>query len=284
MAGRVGIKLPLQRFDELSRSTPLIVDVRPSGRFHMEDLFEAGGMPAVLKELAPLLHLDCRTVTGRTLGEEIAKASVRNREVIHLLVQPMAKEGGLAVLHGNLCPGGAVIKQSAASPKLLKHAGRAVVFKNQEDLEARIDAPDLDVRADDVIVLQNVGPKGAPGMPEWGSIAMPRKLLDQGVRDMVRISDARMSGTAQGTVILHVCPESAVGGPLALVRDGDIIELDVANRTLNVRLSDQELARRRADWQPPATQFTRGYGKLFLDHVLQADQGCDFDFCLGSGG
>ncbi len=278
MAGRVGIKLPLERFDELSRTTPLIVNVRPSGKFHMEDLFEAGGIPAVLKELRPLLHLDCLTVTGRTLGEEIERAEVKRRDVIYPLDEPMAKEGGLAVLRGNLCPGGAVIKQSAASPHLMKHTGRAVVFMNQEDLEARIDSADLDVRPDDVIVLQNVGPKGAPGMPEWGSIAMPKKLLDQGVRDMVRISDARMSGTAQGTVVLHVCPESAVGGPLALVRNGDRIELDVGKRSLNLLVSDEELARRRREWKAPAAKYTRGYGKLFLEHILQADEGCDFDF------
>ena len=283
MAGRLGFKLPLSRFDELSRTTPLIVDVRPSGKFHMEDLFDAGGVPAVLKELAPLLHLDCLTITGRTLGEEIEKAAVRRRDVIHPLGEPMGKEGGLAVLRGNLCPNGAVIKQSAASARLLTHTGRAVVFRSQEDLEARIDSPDLDVNADDVLILQNIGPKGAPGMPEWGSIAMPRKMLDQGVRDMVRISDGRMSGTASGTVVLHVSPEAAIGGPFALVRDGDIIELDVPNRTLNVKFSDDELNRRRAEWTPAAPKFTRGYGKLFLDHILQADEGCDFDFLRGAG-
>ena len=188
------------------------------------------------------------------------------------------------MLFGNLCPKGAVIKQSAASPQLLQHRGRAVVFRNQDDLEARIDSPDLDVRPEDVIVLQNAGPRGGPGMPEWGSIALPRKLLDAGVRDMVRISDARMSGTAGGTVVLHVCPEAAVGGPLALVRDGDWIELDVPNRSLNVLLPEEELARRRAAWQPPPPAFRRGYGKLYLDHVLQADEGCDFDFCRAIGG
>jgi dihydroxy-acid dehydratase len=280
MAGRAGIKLPLERFDELSRTTPLIVNLRPSGKFHMEDLFEAGGIPAVLNELKPLLHLDCPTVTGRTLGEEIERAEVKRRDVIFPLGEPMANEGGLAVLRGNLCPGGAVIKQSAASPHLMKHTGRAVVFKNQGDLEARIDSLDLDVQPSDILVLQNIGPHGAPGMPEWGSIAMPRKMLDQGVRDMVRISDGRMSGTAQGTVVLHVCPESAVGGPLALVRDGDMIQLDVLGRSLKLLVSDEELARRRAEWQAPPPKFTRGYGQLFLDHVMQADAGCDFDFLL----
>jgi dihydroxy-acid dehydratase len=283
MAGRLGLRLSLDRFDELSRTTPLIVNLRPTGKFHMEELFEAGGIPAVLKELSPLLHLDCRTVTGRTLGEEIARAEVRRRDVISPLAEPLAPEGGLAVLRGNLCPRGAVIKQAAASPHLLKHTGRAVVFRNQEDLEQRIDSPDLDVRPEDVLILQNIGPIGAPGMPEWGSIAMPRKLLDQGVRDMVRISDGRMSGTAQGTVVLHVCPEAAVGGPLALVRDGDVIELDVAQRALNVKITEAEFARRRAEWRPETAKFSRGYGKLFLERVLQADEGCDFDFLRGAG-
>lgn len=279
LARRAGVPLPLEKFDAFSRSTPLLVNVRPSGQFQMEDLFAAGGIPAVLKELAPLLHLDCMTVTGRTLGANLEKVAAGRRDVIRALQEPLASEGGTAVLRGNLCPRGAVIKQSAAAPHLLRHRGRAVVFTSQDDLEARIDRADLDVRPDDVLVLQNVGPVGGPGMPEWGSIAMPRKLLDAGVRDMVRLSDARMSGTASGTVVLHVCPEAAVGGPLALVRNGDPIELDVPNRTLNVLMDDAELARRRAAWQAPAPKFTRGYGRLFLEHVLQADQGCDFDFC-----
>ena len=279
IAGRLGLKLPLTKVDAFSRTTPLLVNLRPSGQYHMEDLFEAGGIPAVMKELAPLLYLDCLTVTGRTVGENLERARVDRREVIRPLAEPLAAEGGTAVLFGNLCPRGAVIKQSAASPHLLRHRGRAVVFNGQEDLEARIDRPDLDVRPDDVLVLQNVGPVGGPGMPEWGSIAMPRKLLDAGVRDVVRISDARMSGTAAGTVVLHVCPEAAVGGPLALVRDGDMIELDVPKRTLNVLLSEEELQRRRAAWQPPPSKFNRGYGKLYVERVLQADEGCDFDFC-----
>jgi dihydroxy-acid dehydratase len=281
IAGRLGLKLPLAKFDAFSRTTPLLVDLRPSGQFHMEDLFEAGGVPAVMKELAPLLHLDCRTVTGQTLGVNLELARVQRREVIRPLNEPLAAEGGTAVLFGNLCPGGAVIKQSAASTHLLRHRGRALVFQNQDDLEARIDRPDLDVHPEDVIVLQNAGPRGGPGMPEWGSIAMPRRLLEAGVRDMVRISDARMSGTAGGTVVLHVCPEAAVGGPLGLLRDGDLIELDVPGRTLNACLSEAELAHRRADWRPPPPHFTRGYGKLYLEHVLQADEGCDFDFCRG---
>jgi dihydroxy-acid dehydratase len=281
IAGRLGLRLPLDKFDAFSRSTPLLVNVRPSGQFHMEDLFEAGGIPAVMQELAPLLHLDCLTVTGQTVGENLQTARLLRRDVIRPLADPLAAEGGTAILRGNLCPYGAVIKQSAASPELLRHRGRAVVFDSQDDLEARIDRPELDVRPDDVLVLRNVGPVGGPGMPEWGWIAMPRKVLDLGVRDMVRISDARMSGTAGGTVILHVCPEAAVGGPLALVRDGDLIDLDVPGRTLNVLVDEDELARRRAVWQPPAPKYRRGYGKLFLDHVLQADEGCDFEFCRG---
>ena len=283
MAGRLGLPFPLTKVDEFSRTTPLLVNVRPSGKFHMEDLFNAGGIPAVLKELSPLLHLDTLTVTGKTLGENIANADVRKREVIRPLADPLAAEGGTAVLFGNLCPRGAVIKQSAAAPHLLKHRGRAVVFTSQEDLEARIDSPDLDVQPDDVLLLQNIGPVGAPGMPEWGSIAMPRKLLDAGVRDMVRISDGRMSGTASGTVVLHVCPEAAVGGPLALVRTGDIIELDVPARSLNVLVSAEELERRRAAWTPPAPKYRRGYARLYTEHVLQADEGCDFDFLRGAG-
>lgn len=283
LAGRLGLKLPLEKFDAFSRTTPLLVNVRPAGQFQMEEVFEAGGIPAVMKELSPLLHLDCLTVTGRSIAANIATAQVARRDVIRPLNEPLASEGGTAILHGNLCPRGAVIKHSAASPHLLRHRGRAVVFRGQSDLEARIDDPDLDVRADDILVLQNVGPRGGPGMPEWGSIAMPRKLLDAGVRDMVRISDARMSGTAAGTVVLHVCPEAAVGGPLALVRDGDRIELDVPQRTLNLLVSAEELAQRKAAWTPPEPAFTRGYGRLYIDHVLQADEGCDFDFCCGPG-
>jgi dihydroxy-acid dehydratase len=280
IAGRLGIPLPLTLFDAISRTTPLLVNLRPSGQYHMEDLFDAGGVPAVLNELAPLLHLDSLTVTGQTLGAAIReqRSAFPQQDVIRPLSNPLAPEGGLAILFGNLCPGGAVLKQSAASPQLLRHGGRAVVFTSQEDLERRIDAPDLDVRPDDVLVLQNIGPQGAPGMPEWGSIAMPKKLLDQGVRDMVRLSDARMSGTAAGTVVLHITPEAAVGGPLALVRDGDRIELDVPARRLSLLVDDAELARRRAAWVPPPPAYRRGYGKLFLDHVLQADAGCDFDF------
>ena len=297
IAGRAGVKLPLTKFDALSRTTPMIVNLRPSGQYHMEDLYEAGGVPAVLKELAPLMHLDALTVTGETLGDMFREGEVQpepgdsrlgrslalptqGHDVIRPLDRPLQSEGGIAVLFGNLCPDGAVIKQSAASPHLLQHRGRAVVFRDQEDLEARIDAPDLDVRPEDILVLQNVGPVGAPGMPEWGSIAMPKKLLDQGMRDMVRISDARMSGTAAGTVVLHVSPESAIGGPLALVQSGDLIELDVSARRLSLLVDDAELARRRARWTPPSPAYARGYGKLFLEHVLQAHEGCDFDFLM----
>ena len=280
LAGRAGVSLTLDKFDAFSRSTPLLLNLRPSGEFYMEDLFEAGGIPALLMELAPLLHLDCLTVTGKTLGENLA--AVARRDVIRPLGEPLAPEGGIAVLRGNLCPDGAVVKQAAASPQLLKHRGRAVVFCSQDDLENRIDG-DLDVRPDDILVLQNAGPIRGPGMPEWGSIAMPRKILDAGVRDMVRISDARMSGTAAGTVILHICPEAAIGGPLALVRDGDMIELDIPGRRLHLEVSDDDLERRRSQWQPPAPKYERGYGKLFLQHVLQANEGCDFDFCRGRG-
>ena len=283
MAKRAGVTLPLAKFDAFSRTTPLIVNLRPSGQYHMEDLYEAGGIPAVLRELKSLLQVDALTVTGKTLGEvlntENSVPSPRTADVIKSIDNPLATEGGIAVLFGNLCPNGAVIKQSAASPRLLRHRGRAVVFHSQYDLEARIDSPDLDVQEGDILVLQNVGPVGAPGMPEWGSIAMPKKLLDQGVRDMVRISDARMSGTAAGTVVLHVSPESAVGGPLALVQSGDLIELDVPARRLNLLVDDAELARRRGLWTPPKLAYERGYGKLFVDHVTQAHEGCDFDFC-----
>ncbi len=278
IAGRVGIDLPLSLFDELSRTTPWIANVKPSGKYLMEDLYYAGGLPAVMKELSPLLHLDALTVTGKTVGENIKNARVYNRDVIVPLSEPLGPEGGTVILYGNLAPNGAVLKQTAASPELLRHRGRAVVFKNEADMMARVDDPNLDVDENCVLVLQNAGPKGAPGMPEWGHLPIPKKLLQRGVRDMVRISDARMSGTAYGTVVLHVSPEAAVGGPLALVQDGDVIELDVPNRRLTLHVSDEELARRRSRWQPPAPHATRGYVKLFLDHVLQAHEGVDFDF------
>ena len=281
IAGRAGVPLALARFDELSRTTPLLVNVKPSGKYLMEDFFYAGGLPAVLRELLPLLHRDALTVNGRTIGDNVAAAENWNRDVIRPLDMPMAAEGGTVILRGNLCPDGAVLKQSAASAHLLTHRGRAVVFEDHADLHARIDDPALPVDETSVLVLKRVGPKGAPGMPEWGAAPIPTRLLQKGVKDMVRISDARMSGTSYGTVVLHVSPEAAVGGPLALVRDGDEIELDVPNRRLTLRVPDEELARRRAAWTPRPPHYERGYGRLFLDHVLQAHQGVDFDFLVG---
>jgi L-arabonate dehydrase len=281
MAGRLELPLPLSRFDALSRSTPLLVNVRPSGKYLMEDFFYAGGLPVVLKQLLPLLHGDALTVNGATLAENVQEAKCYNDDVIRPLGVPLAAEGGTVMLSGNLCPDGAVLKQSAASPHLLSHRGRAVVFEDHADLHNRIDDPALPIDEHSVLVLKHAGPRGAPGMPEWGAAPIPARLLRQGVRDMVRISDARMSGTSYGTVVLHVAPEAAVGGPLALVRDGDVIELDVPARRLTLLVSDEELARRRAAWRPRPPHFTRGYGKLFLDHVLQANDGCDFDFLRG---
>jgi dihydroxy-acid dehydratase len=281
IAGRVGVRLPLGRFDELSRTTPLLANVRPSGKYLMEDFFYAGGLPAVLRELLPLLHAHALTVNGRPLGDNVRDARIWNEDVIRPLALPLAPEGGTVILTGNLCPDGAVLKQSAASPHLLRHRGRAVVFEDHADLHRRIDDPALPVDETSVLVLKHVGPRGAPGMPEWGAAPIPARLLRAGVKDMVRISDARMSGTSYGTVVLHVAPESAVGGPLALVRDGDEIELDVPARRLTLRVSDEELGRRRAAWRPRPPHFDRGYGRLFLEHVLQANEGCDFDFLRG---
>jgi dihydroxy-acid dehydratase len=281
IAGRAGVPLPLARFDELSRTTPLLVNVKPSGKYLMEDFFYAGGLPVVLKELLPLLHGDALAVNGKTLAENVADARCWNEDVIRPLGMPLAPEGGTVILTGNLCPDGAVLKQSAASAHLLTHRGRAVVFETHADLARRIDDESLAIDETSVLVLKHAGPKGAPGMPEWGAAPIPTRLLKRGVTDMVRISDARMSGTSYGTVILHVAPESAVGGPLALVRDGDEIELNVPQRTLTLRVDDAELARRRAAWRPPAPHYTSGYGRLFLDHVLQANEGCDFDILRG---
>ena len=282
IAGRTGVPLPLSRFDELSRSTPLLVNVRPSGKYLMEDFYYAGGLPAVLRELLPLLHADARTVNGKTLGENVADAPCHNPDVIRPLSLPLASEGGTVVLFGNLCPGGAVLKQSAASAHLLTHRGRAVVFDDYEEIAQRIDDPSIPLEETSVLVLKNAGPKGGPGMPEWGAAPIPARLLKAGVKDMVRISDARMSGTSYGTVILHVAPESAIGGPLALVENGDLIELDVPNRRLTLHVSDEELARRRAAWTPRPPAATSGYTRMFLDHVLQADEGVDFDFLRGA--
>jgi L-arabonate dehydrase len=281
IAGRVGVPLPLRRFDELSRSTPLLVNVRPSGKHLMEDFYYAGGLPAVLKELLPLLHADAPAVNGKTLGENVAGARCHDPDVIRSLALPLAPEGGTVILFGNLCPDGAVLKQSAASAHLLVHRGRAVVFDDHEEMARRIDDPSLAIDASSVLVLQNAGPKGGPGMPEWGAAPIPARLLKSGVKDMVRISDARMSGTSYGTVILHVAPESAVGGPLAFVRDGDVIALDVPNRRLTLEVEERELAGRRAAWKPRSDAVSGGYLRLFLDHVLQAHEGVDFDFLRG---
>ncbi|MEW5977017.1 MAG: L-arabinonate dehydratase [Acidobacteriota bacterium] len=278
LAGRLGLDLSLNRFDELSRETPFLANVRPSGKYLMEDLFYAGGVPAVMKELEPLLHLDALTATGKTVGENVHSAQCHNRDVIRSLQDPLLPQGGTVVLYGNLAPNGAVLKQTAATPRLMQHTGRAVVFEDHNDLIQRIDAPDLDVDENSVLVLKNGGPKGAPGMPEWGNLPIPAKLLKQGVEDMVRLSDARMSGTSYGTVVLHIAPETALGGPLAVVQNGDLIELDVSGRNLRLLVSEEELRRRLASWKPPVRHYDRGYGRLFVDHVLQADQGCDFDF------
>ncbi len=281
IAGRLGIQLSLDEFDRISRETPLLVNVKPSGEYLMEDLFYAGGIPALMNEIRASLHTDAITVTGRSIGENIAAAEIHNHDVIRPSSNPLNPEGGIAVLKGNLAPEGAVLKQTAATPGLLVHSGPAVVFENREDLLSRIDSPELDVTAESVLVLRNAGPKGAPGMPEWGQLPIPKKLLEQGVEDMVRLSDARMSGTSYGTAVLHVAPESAEGGPLAIVRDGDIVELNVPERRLQLQVSDEEIAARLATWTPPEPHYRSGYGKLFLDHVLQAPLGCDFDFLGG---
>ncbi|ETW11578.1 dihydroxy-acid dehydratase [Roseivivax marinus] len=282
MAGRLGIPFDLGEFDKIGRDVPVLVDLKPSGSNYMTDLHDAGGLAPILRELGDLIDLDCMTITGRTLGEELGAApDAWTQKIVARRAEPLYPQGGMAVLRGNLAPDGAIIKQSAATPDLLRHKGRAVVFRSLEDLAQRIDDPDLDVTADDVIVLQNAGPKGAPGMPEAGYIPIPRKLARQGVKDMVRISDARMSGTASGTIVLHVAPESAVGGPLALVEDGDEIELDVENRSLTLNVPEDVLTQRRETFTSPALPSARrGYKALFLERVLQADRGCDFDFLV----
>ena len=283
LAGRAGIRLDLKTFDDLSQRTPMIANLRPSGQYLMEDFYYAGGLRALLKEIGGLLNLDASTVSGQNLGSNLQSARITNAEVIRTLDNPVSQKGGTAILYGNLAPDGAVIKPTAAEPRLLQHVGPAVVFKNYQDMLARVDDEELVVDENSVLVLQNAGPLGGPGMPEWGMLPIPKKLLTKGVRDMVRISDARMSGTSYGTCVLHVAPESFKGGPLAFVRDGDLIELDVARRKLNLCVADDELARRRSQWNPEAPRYTRGFGALYSAHVTQADQGCDFDF-LHAGG
>ena len=279
-AGRVGVDLPLELFDELGETTPWLVNLKPAGEHLMEDLYYAGGLPAVMAQISDLLRLDALTVTGGTIGEGIAGAEIIDERVIAPRDRPLEGRGSLAVLKGSLCPDGAVIKVSAADKRLLAHEGAAVVFDDVHDLAARIDDPSLAVDADSVLVLRNAGPVGGPGMPEWGHLPIPAKLLRQGVTDLLRISDARMSGTSYGAVVLHVAPESAVGGPLALVEDGDRIRLDVDARRLDLLVDDAELERRRAAWTPPE-RVERGYRRLFAEHVLQANEGCDFDFLRG---
>ena len=282
IAARRGVRIDLNSFDALGRKVPVLVDLKPSGQHYMEHLHDAGGLNAVLRELRSLLHLDVPTVSGQTLEEVIAASEINPaQQVVRSIGNPIFPSGGIAVLRGNLAPGGAVIKHSSATASLLKHTGRAVVFDSLDDLAARIDAPDLDVTADDVLVLRNAGPRGAPGMPEAGYLPIPKKLAQQGVKDMVRISDARMSGTAFGTIVLHVTPESAIGGPLALLQTGDRIRLDVDSRLLELGVSPDELDRRRAQWKAPALDAgASGYRRLYLEHVLQADAGCDFDFMV----
>lgn len=286
LARRLGLELNLHDWDQLGQQVPCLLNIMPSGRFLMEDFFEAGGLPAILRELGEngLLHRDALTVNGRTIWENNQSAPCWNRDVIHAFGQPFKDEGGIVVLKGNLAPDGAVLKPSAASPGLMRHTGRAVVFESIEDLRARINDDALDIDASCVMVLKNCGPKGYPGMAEVGNLPLPPKLLKQGVKDMVRISDARMSGTAYGTVVLHCAPEAAVGGPLALVRDGDLISLDVGQRSLSLLVSEEELQRRRADFTPKPAPATRGYVKLYIDHVLQANDGADFDFLVGGSG
>jgi dihydroxy-acid dehydratase len=279
MAGRAGVELTLDDFDAISRRVPVLANIRPSGAYLMEDFYFAGGLRALLAQLATVpgaLHLDRPTVSGGTFGEQIAGAEVYNEDVIRSPDHALSAEAGVAVLRGNLAPDGAVIKHIAAEPRLLKHTGPAVVFDSYAEMQKQINDPALGVTADSVLVLRNAGPKGGPGMPEYGMLPIPDYLLKQGVRDMVRISDARMSGTSYGACVLHVAPESFVGGPLALVRTGDLISLDAAARELRLEVSKEELAARRAQWQPPEPKFERGYGALFTEQISQANEGCDF--------
>ncbi|MFP6885189.1 MAG: dihydroxy-acid dehydratase, partial [Roseibacillus sp.] len=283
LARRAGIDLPLERFDEIAARTPILANLKPSGAYVMGDFYDAGGLPALLQRIHDLLHLDCPTAAGITLGEAIKDAEVFNDDVIRPLDNPLTSEGGTAILRGNLAPDGAVIKPAAADPRLLTHRGPAVVFKNLADIRARIHDPALGITPNHVIVMQSGGPLGAPGMPESGMLPLPNYLLKQGVRDMVRLSDARMSGTSYGTCVLHIAPESHLGGPLALVQDGDMIELNVAERRLHLDVGEEELARRREQWTALPPRFSRGYGKLFEDEVTQAHEGCDFRFLENDG-
>ncbi len=278
LAGRLGIDLKLEEFDAISRRTPYIANIKPSGEFLMEDFFYAGGLPAAMKEILPLLHGDAITVTGKTIRENVESAECYRREVIRTAAEPLNPEGGTVILHGNLAPDGAVIKQTAASAHLLQHRGKAYVFETYDQMRAEIDSDDLPVDKDTVLVMKGCGPKGAPGFPEWGHIPMPRVLLKRGVSDMVRLSDARMSGTSFGTVILHVAPESAIGGPLGVVRTGDEVELDVEGRKIELCVPREEIERRQADFREAPPKYDRGYGRMFLEHVTQANLGCDFDF------
>ena len=284
IAGRLGVKLSIDDFETLASEMPCLLDIQPSGKHLMEDFCYAGGLPAVMKEISSVLHLDHVTVTGKTVRENIADARNDNPDVIKTVAQPFKAKAGIAILRGNLAPRGAVIKPSAATPELMVHKGRAVVFEDSDDFHARIDDPNLDVDETCVLVLKNCGPKGYPGMAEVGNMPLPPKVLKKGITDMVRISDARMSGTAYGTVVLHTAPEAAAGGPLALVKNGDLVELDVPKRRLHLHVSDDELAKRRADWKPPVPRLTSGYWKLYIDHVLQADEGADLDFLVGQRG
>ena len=284
IAGRVGVDLSLKDWDTLGRDVPCLLNLMPSGKYLMEDFYYAGGLPAIIRELGDLIHRDALTVNGKTIGENVAEAPCYNRDVITPPDAPFRANSGIAVLHGNLCPNGAVLKPSAATPELMRHTGRAVVFDNIEHFYERIDDPNLDVDERSVLVLKNCGPRGYPGMPEVGNMPLPPKILKKGITDMVRISDARMSGTAFGTVVLHVSPEAAAGGVLAVVEDGDSIELDVEARQLHLSVPDAEIKRRLAAWKPPKPVFGRGYYKLYFDHVMQADRGADLDFLPGGSG
>jgi len=284
IAGRIGVPLTIDDFDRLASELPCLVNLQPSGQYLMEDFCYAGGLPAVMKEIASVLHLGAVTANGCTVGENIAEAQNYNPDVIKTVAAPFKANAGIAVLRGNLAPRGAVIKPSAATPALMQHTGRAVVFEDSDDFHRRIDDDRLDVDESCILVLKNCGPKGYPGMAEVGNMPLPPKVLKKGITDMVRISDARMSGTAYGTVVLHTAPEAAAGGPLALVRNGDLITLDVPARKLHLHVDDAELERRRAGWQPPVPPLQSGYWKLYIDHVLQADEGADLDFLRGKRG